>query len=187
MKLAAAVLILLAPGRGTGTGTGMAQRAGRVGQLVDSYVSAYSERHPDEATLAGVAGVRHDRWPDNSPSGIAHWWLREDAWLAELEAIHAESLAGRPEWTAAGIMRDALEGSVGMRLCRFELWNVSHTNGGWIPTVTSLAAAQPVGTAAARSQALARWRGPPPHHPAQVPDQPEGAPGGAHAPPGERP
>src|SRR2546428_1120761 len=45
-----------------------------------------------------------------------------------------------------------------MRLCRFELWNVSHTNGGWIPTVTSLAAAQPVGTAAARSEALARWR-----------------------------
>src|SRR5256886_2439894 len=162
MKLAAAVMILLAQGRGTGTGRGTDSLAGRVRQLVDSYVTAYFERHPDEATLAGVAGIRHDRWPDNSPNGIAHWWLRENAWLAELEATHAESLAGRPEWTAAGIMRDALEGSVGTRLCRFELWNVSHTNGGWIPTVTSLAAAQPVGTAAARSQALARWRAHPP-------------------------
>src|SRR2546430_12848910 len=184
MKLAAAVLILLAPGRGTGTVTGMDSLAGRARQLVDSYVSAYLERHPDEATLAGVAGVRHDRWPDNSPNGIAHWWLREDAWLAELEAIHAESLAGRPEWTAAGIMRDALEGSVGTRLCRFELWNVSHTNGGWVPIVTSLAAAQPVGTAAARNQALARWRAIPRYVATETVNQREGLRVGYTAPQG---
>src|SRR3989442_889487 len=182
MKLAAAVLILLGPGRGTGTGTD--SLAGRVRQLVDSYVSAYFERHPDEATVAGVAGVGHDRWPDNSPSGIAHWWLREDAWLAELEAIHAESLAGRPEWTAAGIMRDALEGSVGTRLCRFELWNVSHTNGGWVPIVTSLAAAQPVGTAAARNQALARWRAIPRYVATETVNQREGLRVGYTAPQG---
>src|SRR5437867_1506802 len=180
MKLAAAVLLLLAQGRGTGTDS----LAGRVRRLVDSYVAAYFERHPDEATLAGVAGVRHDRWPDNSPQGIAHWWLRENAWLAELEATHAESLAGRPEWTAAGIMRDALEGSVGTRLCRFELWNVSHTNGGWIPTVTSLAAAQPVGTAAARSQALARWRAVPRYIATETANQREGLRVGYTAPQG---
>jgi len=182
MKLAAAVLILLAQGGARGTDS----LAGRVRQLVDSYVAAYFERHPDEATLAGVAGVRHDRWPDNSPNGIAHWWLRENAWLAALEATHAESLAGRPEWTAAGIMRDALEGSVGMRLCRFELWNVSHTNGGWIPTVTSLAAAQPVGTAAARSQALARWRAIPRYIATEIANQREGLRVGYTAPQGKR-
>src|SRR5207247_5149007 len=170
MKLAAAVLLLLAQGRATGTDS----LAGRVRRLVDSYVAAYFERHPDEATLAGAAAVRHDRWPDNSPQGIAHWWLRENAWLAELEVTHAESLVGRPEWTAAGIMRDALEGSVGTRLCRFELWNVSHTNGGWVPTVTSLAAAQPVGTPAARSQALARWRAIPRYIATETANQREG-------------
>src|SRR3989442_10546120 len=81
-------------------------------------------------------------------------------------------------------MRDALEGSVGMRLCRFELWNVSHTNGGWIPTVTSLAAAQPVGTAAARSQALARWRAVPPYIATEIANQREGLRGGYTAPQG---
>src|SRR2546428_5674005 len=100
--------------------------------------------------------------------------MRENAWLAELEVTHAESLVGRPEWTAAGIMRDALEGSVGTRLCRFELWNVSHTNGGWVPTVTSLAAAQPVGTPAARSQALARWRAIPRYIATETANQREG-------------
>src|SRR2546430_13167102 len=71
-------------------------------------------------------------------------------------------------------MRDALEGSVGTRLCRFELWNVSHTNGGWVPTVTSLAAAQPVGTPAARSQALARWRAIPRYIATETANQREG-------------
>src|SRR2546428_4485830 len=152
MKLAAAVLLLLAQGRGTGTDS----LAGRVRRLVDSYVAAYFERHPDEATLAGVAGVRHDRWPDNSPQGIAHWWLRENAWLAELEATHAESLAGRPEWTAAGIMRDALEGSVGTRLCPFELCNVSHTNGGRIPIGPSPPPAHPMAAPPPRGPGTAR-------------------------------
>src|SRR3989441_12147823 len=82
-------------------------------------------------------------------------------------------------------MRDALEGSVGMRLCRFELWNVSHTNGGWIPTVTSLAAAQPVGTAAARSQALARWRAVPRYLATEIANQREGLRVGYTAPQGE--
>src|SRR5256712_13744723 len=100
--------------------------------------------------------------------------MRENAWLAEGELTHGESLVGRPEWPAAGIMRDALEGSVGTRLCRFELWNVSHTNGGWVPTVTSLAAAQPVGTPAARSQALARWRAIPRYIATETANQREG-------------
>src|SRR2546422_5232459 len=101
MKLAAAVLLLLAQGRGTGTDS----LAGRVRRLVDSYVAAYFERHPDEATLAGAAGVRHDRWPDNSPQGIAHWWLRENAWLAGRAGSHAESLAGRPQRTPPWLIR----------------------------------------------------------------------------------
>src|SRR5207245_10014376 len=91
MKLAAAVLLLLAQGRGTGTDS----LAGRARRLVDSYVAAYFERHPDEATLAGVAGVRHDRWPANSPHGIAHWWLPQNAWLAEPHVPPGASLAGR--------------------------------------------------------------------------------------------
>src|SRR2546428_10932301 len=71
-----------------------------------------------------------------------------------------------------------------MRLCRFELWNVSHTNGGWIPTVTSLAAAQPVGTAAARSQALARWRAIPRYIATEIANQREGLRVGYTAPRG---
>ncbi len=178
MTLVAAVTILLAQGSGTDS------LATRVRQLADSYLAAYFERHPDEATLDGVADARHDRLPDHSPAATARWWLRENAWLAELERIEPASLAGRPEWIAYGIMRDALEGSVGTRLCRFELWNVSHTNGGWLSLITSLAAVQPVGTDAARRQALARWRAIPAYIATETANQREGLRVGYTAPQG---
>ena len=134
----------------------------RVRQLADSYLVAYFEQHPDEATQNGVANLRHDRLPDNSPESLARWQAREDAWLSVLKRINAKQIAGRPEWVAYGIMRDALEGSVGTRACRFELWSVAHPGGGgrggWLSTITALAALQPVGSDAARSQVLARWR-----------------------------
>ncbi|MGH7547005.1 MAG: DUF885 domain-containing protein [Gemmatimonadales bacterium] len=177
MKLAA-VAVLLAQASGTDS------LATRMRQLADSFLTAYYERHPAAATVDGVAGVRHDPLPDNSPAATAQWWLREDAWLAELERIDPASLAGRPEGIAYGIMRDALEGSAGMRLCRFELWNVSHTNGGWLPVITSLATAQPVGTDDARGQTLARWRVIPRYIGTETANQREGLRVGYTAPQG---
>ena len=129
----------------------------RVQQLADIYLTAYFEQHPDEATLDGVANTRHDRLPDNAPATLARWQEREDGWLATLKRINPSRLAGRPEWVAYGIMRDAIEGSVATRVCRFELWSVAHTGGGWLATITSLAALQGVGTEDARGQVLARW------------------------------
>src|SRR5438445_2115392 len=61
MNLVAAVALVLAQGRGVDS------LAGRVRQLADSYLAAYFERHPDEATLDGVAGGPDDRLPDDSP------------------------------------------------------------------------------------------------------------------------
>ena len=149
MTIALALLILQASRDST---------AVRVHALTDTYLAAYWERHPDEATLDGVTNVRHDRLPDNSPAATARWERREDAWLAELVRIDAAPLTGTPEWIAYGIMRDALEGSVATRVCRFELWSVSHSGDSWISTITALAALQPVGTPDARRDALARWR-----------------------------
>lgn len=132
--------------------------ATRVRQLADTYVTAYFERHPDEATLDGVAKGPHDKLPDNSPAALAQWQRREDAWLKQLRDIDPDRLEGRPEWIAYGIMRDAIENSIATRACRFELWSVAHTGGGWLSTITSLATLQNVGTEDARRQTLARWR-----------------------------
>ena len=152
MTLVAAAVLALGQGPGTDS------LPTRVRQLADTYVAAYFERHPDEATLDGVAAGPHDRLPDDSPLALADWQAREDAWLAELRAIDPAPLRGRPEAVAYGVMRDALEGAIVTRVCRHELWNVGHTGNGAIAIITSLASLQPVGTEAARRQALTRWR-----------------------------
>ncbi len=151
MTLVAAAVLALGQGPGTDS------LPTRVRQLADTYVAAYFERHPDEATLDGVAAGPHDRLPDDSPLALADWQAREDAWLAELRAIDPAPLRGRPEAVAYGVMRDALEGAIVTRVCRHELWNVGHTGNGAIAIITSLASLQPVGTESARRQALARW------------------------------
>src|SRR5258707_3165169 len=135
MTLVLALLVLQANSDST---------AARVRNITDTYLAAYWQRHPDEATLDGVTNVRHGRLPDNAPGNAARWWRREDAWLEQLQQIDPAPLAGRPEWIAYGIMRDALEGSVATRVCRYELWSVSHSGESWLNTITALAALQPV-------------------------------------------
>src|SRR5258705_7171718 len=175
MTLALALLVLQANTDST---------AARVRNITDTYLTAYWERHPDEATLDGVTNVRHDRLPDNSRGNSTQWWRREDAWLAALERIDPAPLGGRPEWIAYGIMRDALEGSVGTRVCRFELWSVSHSGDSWISTITALAALQPVGTDEARRETLLRWRAVPRYIAIETANHREGLRTGYTAPQG---
>ena len=106
MRRAAAVaLLLVARAPGVAAQGDADSLAVRVRKLADAYVAGYFERHPDEATLDGVAGVRHDRLPDNSPITRGRWQAREDRWLAELRRMDPDPLAGRAEWTAYGVMR----------------------------------------------------------------------------------
>ena len=156
--------------------------AARTRQLADSYLVAYFERHPDEATLDGVANAPHDRWPDNSPATIAAWQQREDDWLKQLKHIDDDRLAGRPEGVAYGIMRNSIEGSIATRVCRYELWSVAHTGGGWLSTVTALATLQGVGTDAARRQALSRWHAVPAYIATETANHREGLRHGYSAP-----
>ena len=153
----------------------------RVRQLADTYLTAYFERHPDEATLDGVGKGPHDKLPDNSPLALAQWQQREDGWVDQLKHIDPDRLTG-PEAIAYGIMRDALENSVATRVCRFELWSVAHTGGGWLSTITSLATLQAVGTNEARQQALARWRAVPAYIATETANHREGLRRGYTAP-----
>ena len=131
--------------------------AASVTALADSFVAAYLDRFPEAVTFNGIPGGRHDRLTDNSLAALRRWEAREDAWLAEARRIDAAPLAGRTEWVTYGMLREVLEASVGTRVCRGELWGLNQLVG-WQVNTPQLAATQPVGTAALRQQALARWR-----------------------------
>jgi uncharacterized protein (DUF885 family) len=129
----------------------------RVTALADAFMAAYFERNPESVTYYGIPNRRHDRLFDNSPAAARAWEAREDAWLRDVRAIDAASLAGKPEAVAYGILKETLEASVASRVCRGELWGLNQLVG-WQSNLGYLASIQPVGTEQARTEALARWR-----------------------------
>jgi uncharacterized protein (DUF885 family) len=128
----------------------------RVQQLADTFLSAYFDRNPESATIYGVPGRRHNMLTDNSLAALHAWEAREDGWLNELKQIDASAIGSGPLRATYAIARQALEGNIAKRVCRDELWPVSQMTG-WQVNYGYLVTIQPVGTAAARQDALARW------------------------------
>jgi uncharacterized protein (DUF885 family) len=124
-------------------------------RVADDYLAAMLERHPETITYYGLDGP-HDRLTDNSPEALAAWREAEDAFLGRVRAL-PRPRPGEEDWATYGILREALEGSIGMRVCRIEWWHVSQADG-WQVNIPYLAEIQPVEDDEARAQALARAR-----------------------------
>lgn len=133
-----------------------ASAAETVNSLAGSYVAEFTQRFPEQAAFNGITLQRHDSLTDNSQSTLRQWEALEDRWAAQLETFDSRQLFGKPEWVVLGFLREAIQASRQRRVCRYDLWPVSHLLG-WQSTTAELAGMQPVGTDAARREALARW------------------------------
>jgi uncharacterized protein (DUF885 family) len=153
----------------------------RVRELADAYVNGYLEQFPEQATYYGVPGRRHDRLTDTSLSAIAAWQAREDRWLADAKAIDTAAIGSTSLRATHAILREALESSSASRVCRTELWNVSQMTG-WHVNLGYLVTIQPVGSDAARQEALARWGSLPKHLDTEIANLREGMTLGYSAP-----
>jgi uncharacterized protein (DUF885 family) len=154
--IAAFAAASFACGGGAAPDTTRAPADAQVKQVADDYLAAYFDRSPETATLYGVPGRHHDRLTDNSLTALKQWEAREDGWLAQLKQIDPTTIEQRPLRAAYAIARQSLEGSVAKRVCHDELWPVSQMTG-WQVNFGYLVTIQPVGTAPARQEALARW------------------------------
>src|SRR3954468_2527727 len=140
------------------TAAPQAERAdARVRALADAYLDAYFERNPDQVTLYGVPGRRHDALPDNAPDALETWQAQENGWLAQAAQIDPASIESASLRATYAIVREALEASAGVRVCRYELWTVSQMVNAWQVQDAYTVTIQPVGTDEARKDALARW------------------------------
>jgi uncharacterized protein (DUF885 family) len=128
----------------------------RVKALADAYLEGWFARNPDQGTYYGVPGRHHDQLPDNSLEALAAWQQKEDAWLTEALAIDPATIQSASLKATYAIVREAIEGSIGTRLCHFELWPVSQMTG-WHVQFGYLVTVQPIGSGEARKEALARW------------------------------
>jgi uncharacterized protein (DUF885 family) len=163
-RYAATALIVSLIGAATACGRGSGDTAkptrepadAKVKSLADAYLAAYFDRYPDQGTYFGVPGRHHDQLPDNSLESLKAWESKEDAWLTDARALDASTIQAAPLRATYAIVREALESSIGSRVCRNELWAVSQMTG-WHVGFGYLVTIQPVGSESARKEALARW------------------------------
>ncbi len=155
----------------------------RVRALADAYLAGYFDRNPDGVTLYGIPGRHHDKLPDNSLDALKAWEAKEDSWLAQIKQLDPATIDAAPLRGTYAIVREALEGSAGKRVCRDEVWNVSQMTG-WQVNYGYLVTIQPVGSDEARMEALARWSRLPHYIDTEIVNLREGLQAGYSAPKG---
>jgi uncharacterized protein (DUF885 family) len=156
----------------------------RVRALADAYLEGFFERNPDQVTLYGVPGRRHDALPDNSLDALRAWHAKEDSWLNQVKTIDPAQVTSTSLRGTYAIVREALESSVAARVCRLELWTVSQFVNGWQVQDGYTVTIQPVGTDEARKDALARWSRLPKYVDTEIANLREGLKAGYSAPKG---
>lgn len=106
--------------------------------------------------FTGLPAPDHRRWSDRSPQAIQNFERTNSVLLATLLRIDPAALA--PSTVATyDILKEQLESEAQSRVCRSELWDVSHMNG-WHLAMVQVAQEQPVSTPEERAQALERWQ-----------------------------
>lgn len=124
-------------------------------ELADRMVALAVSYDPTAAYSIGVPAPDHRRWPDRSPAAIAAFEGRADSLLAALGEVDPARLSPQWRFVHAGML-ESLEADRQARICRYELWAVSHMSG-WHLGLADVARDQPVATASERAQALERW------------------------------
>jgi uncharacterized protein (DUF885 family) len=126
--------------------------------LADTYIRNYLDAFPYQALVIGAREVHPSLLVDHSLPALKKWETHEDELLASLKAIDIKATDGMP--VAAHtykFLQHLLEASIGFRVCRTELWNVSPTWTGWQADLPVAAGMQATEKPADQQNAVARW------------------------------
>ena len=100
----------------------------------------------------------NDNWPDLSDGSRDRDARRIDRVKEMLGAIPAGQLSAPEASLLFENLREAVDASVGARVCRYELWAGVNQLAGWHAYASDAARVQPVGSAQARERALDLFR-----------------------------
>jgi len=107
-------------------------------RLADEYVAAYFDRSPELSLFWGAADPDPSRLTDNSLEAEARWQILQQDLLAKLNEIDTASLNDRAATITANLLRNLLENSINLAVCRNEVWGVSPTFNSWLARFTAL-------------------------------------------------
>ena len=126
--------------------------------LADEYLARYVAAFPEAGTFNDLPGADDGGLGDNSAAGVARWRAYEDDIRARVQKLQIGPGSPASDRVLHAVLRDELERSAAVRVCRNELWGVASYVNGWQAWLTDLAMIQPVGTASKRDDALRRAR-----------------------------
>lgn len=126
-------------------------------RLADSYYNRVLVTFPESAYYADIPIDRHDGVTSNNLADIKKWEDFEDSLYNEITKIDELKFTEKKYKIAYWLLKEELESSIVMRVCKRNLWDVSHLSG-WQDNWTSIAEFQPVGSDDLRGQALERWK-----------------------------
>tara|TARA_Y100000385_G_scaffold29063_1_gene27391 strand:+ start:553 stop:2268 length:1716 start_codon:yes stop_codon:yes gene_type:complete len=124
--------------------------------LADDYFYKTIETHPEYAYYADIPLEKHNSISSNELSDIKLWENYEDSLYTELKKIDELKLNTQRSKITYWFLKEDLESSIAMRICKRNLWNVDPENS-WQTLWLAVAQIQPIGTDTLRTQALERW------------------------------
>jgi uncharacterized protein (DUF885 family) len=124
--------------------------------LADKYYERYLKTFPEDAYYIDIPLARHDQVTSKDLKDVKKWELFEDSLYKQVKKISEINLKERNSKVAYWLLKEELESSIGLRVCKRNLWNVDHLNG-WLITWTDLAEFQPVSSPELKKQAIDRW------------------------------
>lgn len=125
-------------------------------ELADSYYERTLETFPEYAYYADIKLTKHNGISSNELSEIALWENYEDSLYVELSKLEINQIPEKKDKITYWLLKEELEASMGLRVCKRNLWDVNHVSG-WQSRWISLAKFQPVGSEELRDQAFERW------------------------------
>ncbi len=152
--LASLVLVLSSWGA-QGAENSVKSADARLREVADTYLAAHLRTYPLVSYGRNIPQSRHDLFTTNAPASLRAFEALQDAALMNLGALDPKQLT-QPARLFLASFAEALQAARQTRVCRSELWSVSHIFG-MHARLQNLTNQQPVETAEQRRQALLRW------------------------------
>jgi uncharacterized protein (DUF885 family) len=133
-----------------------AAAAGRINALADEYVQFYYEQFPEQALFSGAVDPDPARLTDNSLESVARWQILQQDLLARLDEIDLSVVTDPAAIITANMLRNQLQSSLDLAVCRNELWSVSPTWTGWLAEFSELPGKLKLDTPGQREAARSR-------------------------------
>ena len=126
-----------------------------INAIADQYVVNLFKFNPEMSTFNQVEHPDNVNLTDISPAGLERMEAAEDALYEKLKAVEYAQLDKNQQITYQ-LLNSQISGSIKSRICNRHLWSMNHLDA-FYTWYRYIGQTQPVGDAAARSNALARW------------------------------